>query len=296
MAPRSYSLLRAAISRSVFSVRLHGWCIATFLLCSMLSAPSIAGSSPIHFSTLPPRSTLPTGDQCSKLIIADPENRPGNSPFNRTVPTLAQLDAFHKRPMLGPDPPAADFLRVDGNYTGTTDMILRWAACKWGIDEDIVRAQAWTESKWTQGGAAPGDGGGDKKFTRSQCVRAGFEALWNFECEHCCFQSWGILQTKVYYAPPTWPMIKDSTAFNADYRYAEERACINGDLMNYFASVAQQPNTYAVDIAHGETDRILWGCTGMHYSGSWYDPAAIRYISEIKRNLVSKPWLRLPTK
>ena len=43
--------------------------------------------------------------------------------------------------------------RVTGNFTGTTDQIIQWAACKWGIDEDIVRAQAAKESGWHQNAA-----------------------------------------------------------------------------------------------------------------------------------------------
>ena len=85
----------------------------------------------------------------------------------------------------------------------------------------------------------------------------------------------GILQTKVYYEWGTWPMIKDSTAFNADYRYADQRACMNGDYAGYFASTVQQPNTYAADIASGNIDRVLWGCIGMHYSGGYYAPQSL---------------------
>ncbi len=40
--------------------------------------------------------------------------------------------------------------RVDGRFTGTTGQILRWAACKWGIDENLVLAQAAIESWWRQ--------------------------------------------------------------------------------------------------------------------------------------------------
>ena len=40
--------------------------------------------------------------------------------------------------------------RVDGNFTGTTDEILQWGACKWGFDEDLVRAIAATETWWKQ--------------------------------------------------------------------------------------------------------------------------------------------------
>lgn len=209
------------------------------------------------------------------------------------MPTAAQLAAYYKHPAFGVHPIPPEFYRVDGHYEGSTDMILRWAACKWGIDEDVMRAQAWTESKWRQGGPLPSDGGGDKRFSRSQCVQGSFTALWNYACPNCCYQSWGILQTKVYYEWGTWPMIKDSTAFNADYRGADQRACMNGNYAGYFASRAQQPNTYASDIASGNLDRILWGCIGMHYSGGYYTPKSLKYISEVQGYLKTKPWLAL---
>ena len=47
--------------------------------------------------------------------------------------------------------------RVDGNFTGTTDEILQWGACKWGFDEDLVRAVAVVESWWRQ--STVGDNG-----------------------------------------------------------------------------------------------------------------------------------------
>ena len=40
--------------------------------------------------------------------------------------------------------------RVTGNFTGTTDEIIQWVACKWGVDEDAVRAQIIKESYWYQ--------------------------------------------------------------------------------------------------------------------------------------------------
>ncbi|MGH7913802.1 MAG: hypothetical protein ACREPW_04020 [Candidatus Binataceae bacterium] len=267
----------------------------TLLFCALvlLGTSSVASSAQAasHFSTLGSTAALPTDALCAILIPATPETIAGNVAFNHTVPTAAQLALFHRHPVWS-GPPASDFARVDGNYTGSTDMILRWAACKWGIDEDVVRAQAWTESKWIQGGPNPGQGMGDKRFSISQCVQGSFTALWNYQCPNCCWTSWGILQTKVYYEWGTWPMIKDSTAFNADYRYADQRACMNGDYSSYFASRAKQPNGYAADIASGDLDRILWGCIGKHYSGSWYDSHAIGYIKEVKGYLASKPWLR----
>ena len=40
--------------------------------------------------------------------------------------------------------------RISGDFTGTTEEILRWAACKWGISQNIVFAQAAVESWWRQ--------------------------------------------------------------------------------------------------------------------------------------------------
>jgi len=263
-----------------------------FVSMLMLRVPLALASGPVHFSTLPLQDPPPSARQCAAMIPQTPEVRPNNAPFNQTVPSSSELLEFYHHPVWS-GPPARDFYGVTGNYRGSTDMILRWAACKWGIDEDVVRAQAWNESKWRQGGPNPGDGGGDKRLTQQECVQGNFRALWNFGCENCCYQSWGILQTKVYYAWGTWPMIKDSTAFNADYRYADQRACMNGDYSSYFASTAQLPNTYAADIASGDLNRILWGCIGMHYSGGWYNPPARSYISETQGYLTTQPWRQL---
>ena len=49
------------------------------------------------------------------------------------------------------------FDRVTGNFTGTTDEIIQWAACKWGFDEDLIRAQTAKESWWFQ--SSVGDNG-----------------------------------------------------------------------------------------------------------------------------------------
>ena len=35
--------------------------------------------------------------------------------------------------------------RVTGHYTGRTDEIFQWAACKWGISDNVLRAIAVRE-------------------------------------------------------------------------------------------------------------------------------------------------------
>src|SRR5947209_7413646 len=92
-----------------------------------------------HFSTLPPGSPLPSDAQCAAQIhavatgVAEP--RPDNYTANHTVPPAG---SFSSRPMnsyYGYDNRAVDFQnRIDGNFAGTTDQIIQWAACKWGWD------------------------------------------------------------------------------------------------------------------------------------------------------------------
>jgi hypothetical protein len=78
------------------------------------------------------------------------------------------------------------------------------------------------------------------------CVQGSFTALWNstitepgrttVSCPNCCYESWSLWQTKVYYQWMTWPEIMQSTAFAADYRHADQRACMDDAYTSYFAS------------------------------------------------------------
>ena len=146
---------------------------------------------------------------------------------------------------------------------------------------------------------------GDKQTAQSKCVNKTFTALWNatitlpdntiVSCPSCCWQSWSTWQTKVFDNYTTYPMLLRSTSFAADYRYADERSCLNGDYTTYFASTAQQPNTYAADIAKWKAgtdtaNRVLWGCTGMHMSGGWWDSSATSYIGQVQAILAAHSW------
>jgi hypothetical protein len=106
---------------------------------SSTSTTSTTVAAANHFSTLPPGSVLPSDQACASRVRAVAEDRPGNAQFNSTRGVQKNL--------TGPDP---TFSRVDGNFTGTTDEVLQWVACKWGVDEDVVRAQAAVESWWNQ--------------------------------------------------------------------------------------------------------------------------------------------------
>jgi hypothetical protein len=87
------------------------------------------------------------------------------------------------------------------------------------------------ESGWQQGGD------GDMRTTQAQCVQGSFTALWNAtiselggsrRCARTAATSRHYGKTKVYYEWMTWPEIMQSTAFAVDYRYADQRACMDG--------------------------------------------------------------------
>jgi autotransporter family porin len=264
-----------------------------------------AATTVLHFSTLPPHASLPSDAHCAAIIPSTPETIPGNAPFNRTAVSRAQLRAFAAEGYTFETLSSyAQYARITGDYIGSTDMIMRWAACKYGVDEDVVRGQAWQESYWRQWQT------GDRRSTRPECVQSSFTALWDSEialtngsvvsCRSCCWTSWSAWQTKVYYEWKTWPMIRDSTSFAAEYRFADTRACMDGAFRPYFAgrSAYNGHNTYDTDLrtydndpTPAHLDTVFWGCIGSHASGGWYDPTAVDYIADIKADIVHRRWL-----
>jgi hypothetical protein len=145
-------------------------------------------------ATLPPGSALPSDATCAARVTRSSwEPRPQNNTANHTTgTTIAKID--------GPTAAGNALLapRIDGNFTGTTDELIQWAACKWGFNTDIVRAVAVQESSWTQ--STVGDNG----------------------------ESFGLLQIKSTVHTGTYPTSKNSTAFNLDYALAWRRACFEG--------------------------------------------------------------------
>ena len=225
--------------------------------------------------TLPPGSALPGDSTCSSRVNRSSfEPRPDNYAANHQVPTAAQIANLHPwDPSIGMDAKSDSLrIRVSGNFTGTTDEILQWVACKWGIDPDIVRAEAVTESYWHQSQL------GDYTTNQSLCP----PGTWNGSG---CYQSYGILQIKYIYFQSEWPMSRNDTAFNADMVYGWLRNCYEGwaDYLYQRTPVAGYPPYHAGDI---------WGCLGFWYSGGWYTQGAINYINVTKDHYAQKPWLQ----
>ena len=232
-----------------------------------------SSSTPYSFPLLPPGSTLPSEAFCAAQVQRSSwEPRPQNYAANHRVPTSAQIAGLTPwDASIGLDP-RADQLRwqITGSFTGTTDEILQWVACKWGVPVDIVRAEAVVESYWRQ------DTMGDQTSTQSECP----PGAWNGSS---CAQSYGILQIMYQYNVSAWPMSRDDTAFSAEYVYGMIRACYEG-WTTYLNNATPQPGYQSYHAGD------LWGCLGRWYSGTWYDQGSIDYINKVKAAYNQKTW------
>jgi hypothetical protein len=203
--------------------------------------PPTGGSG--HFSTLPVGSALPGDAECAARVRKAPEVRSGNATYNAT-----------KGFGTPNNPPWPLYNRITGNFTGTTDEIIQWAACKWGIDEDIVRAQTAKESWWNQ--STVGDNG----------------------------ESFGLQQVREPYA--AWAFnngvgdSKSSSAFNMDVAMATRRNCFEGN--ETWLNTVERGRDYAA----GD----LWGCVGMWFAGRWYTGPAVQYTSDVQAYLNQRIW------
>ena len=155
-------------------------------------AVSAAPASAAQLVTRPVGSPPLSDAQAAVRVQRSPwEPRPQNRAANHRVPTAAEIAAFRARSEL------VYRRRVTGNFRGTTDEVIQWAALKWGFHPDVLRAVAAVESWWRM--STVGDGG--DSFGLFQMRRQ----------YHCCL-----------------PLISSSSAFNADYYGAILRSYYDG--------------------------------------------------------------------
>ena len=219
--------------------------------------PTNNPNAPSHFNTLPVGATLPSEAQCAAWVKKTPENRPENTAANKINEYAKGVRTSGTE--VGEDAPELES-KITGNFTGTTDEILQWAACKWGFDEDNVRAEAVQESQWLQ--SCLGDSQGDQ----TQPETNGNSSV-------------GIMQVKGANIPPTfpgtWPMAYESTSWNVDYTLAIRRTCFEGK------------ETW---LGNGYSGGDEWGCIGRWFSGDWMSSGAQDYINQVKDHLNNKDW------
>ena len=264
-----------------------------------------------YFSTLPPGSwsRLPGDERCSQRVHASTwEPRPDNYRPNHTMPAS---DAV--RASMASRPRASSYSakwhtwlrpRVTGAHVGTTDENIQWAACKWGISDNVLRAIAVRESTWTQYDTYPSGrcvlkmGCGDMiteptAASREYCAfisQAGHDYERDYGRGRCpatfsivgvkSWQdpSWGVMP---HHQNGTFPFNRDSTAFALDYLGSFLRGCHEG-------WIPWLANTGDRRYAAGD----LWGCVGAWYAGAWRSPSAKSYISRVQGELHNHTWLK----
>jgi hypothetical protein len=256
----------------ISAVIAAGLMLATTVGAQAAPTHALKPIGPKFFNTVPPGKKLPSGAQCAAWVRSRPlkENKGVNRKYNHT---RGQHIGKH---FFSGDTPQANKLiapRVNGNFTGTTAEILRWAACKWGINQNIVFAQAAVESWWQQ------DTLGDFGTDAASCLPG--HKIGQDGKPGQCPQSYGILQNRYPYEHGGWPQIATSTAMNADAAYAIWRACFDG-YETWLNTVPRGSQYHAGD---------QWGCVGRWFAGRWRTSAALGYIAKVKQYLREKIWL-----
>jgi len=215
-----------------------------------------------YFSTIPPDGQLPDGAACARQVLGVPSieivtrNADFNSVAGGPAVSIDGADAYWNG-VLAP--------RITGDFSGTTEQVLRWGACKWGFDEDITRARAYTESTWYAGRV------GDETGSQELCSLIGLIAP--------CPQSYGLLQVKGTVHEGTYPASSRSSAFGVDYAMAWLRACFEGSF------------TWLTNAGYGPGNEM--GCVGTWFSGEWLDQPANDYIGEVRGHVEARSWEQL---
>jgi autotransporter family porin len=212
-------------------------------LAAALSAPAGAGAKattkPVGFGPLSSKKAA------EKVRHNGYEPRADNKEENHAIPKRSLVAAWRATSEM----PYA--FGVNGRFRGTTDEIIQWAAYKWGIDVDVMRAVAVVESWWHM--SAVGDNG--DSFGLYQ-VRRPFHCLG--ECT----------------------IARRFTAWNADYYGGIIRAYFDG----------QMPWLNTVERGREYVPGDLWGSVGAWFSGRWWTGPAANYISVVQQRLAERTW------
>ncbi len=205
------------------------------------------------------------------------------APVNDYVPTSAQLRNFRRsrtsagQALLRFNPYFRYVDGRDGLSSPSTDDLIQWAAQKWGIPENWLRAEFVLESYWSQfqlGDEAP--------------VSSRWYGLYPIQARipdsHSVYQSLGITQVK--WIPDgsvgagSEPLRWESTAFNLDYQAATVR--------------------FYYDNPQGA--RSSWGdasyapCQRWNSIGGWFEPypwdnhGQQTYVEQVRQHLAHRDW------
>lgn len=278
-------------------------------------------------------SSLPSDAQCAAAVhYSSWEPRPQNYQQNHTEPAAGAMAAsFAARPRDQGNTynPLWDtwlLKRVDGRFAGTTDEILQWAACKWGLPDNVIRADAVEESTWFEylhfpNDASSGGGGGSCYWNRG-CGDA-FSSATAASTTYCnSIATQGLLASEVHnyqrdpktavggypwtpgagLCPKTFSILGvmswDDPAWEAPYpAYAGNQNGTFPFTRDSTAAAADYWGAYIRGCYEGWATWLrggagdLWGCVGSWYSGDWHSTAANGYISRVQGQMNNHTWL-----
>ena len=282
-------------------------------------------------------SSLPSDSSCAAAVhYSTWEPRPQNYQQNHTEPAAgAMAAAFAARPRAvgGTYNTLWDtwlLQRVDGRFTGTTDEILQWAACKWGLPDNLARAEAVRESTWFQylhypNDASYGGGGGSCYWdygcgdafssptaaSTTYCNGIASQALLSSEIHN--YQRDPVTSSGGYPYTPTTGMCPrtfsilgvmswDDPAWEAPYPaypgnqngtfpFTRDSTAAAADYWGAYIRGCYEGWAYWLKGSGSYAAGDLWGCVGSWYSGDWHSSAANGYISRVQNEENNLTWL-----
>ncbi|MFZ0042493.1 MAG: hypothetical protein WAK93_14370 [Solirubrobacteraceae bacterium] len=220
--------------------------------------------------------------QAAAGVIPTAENRPQNAGPNHYMPTSAQLQTFRSATNnLGQSVLVANPYNryVTGHYTGTTDEIIQWAAQKWGIPADVLRAEYVQESDWKM--SQLGD-----LTTVTPAQYAQYPPQARVAGTDEVYESMGISQIK--WTPNgsvgagTEPLRWESTAFNVDYQAATVRFYYDdpGGARSDWGDSTYSPGQ-------------AWNSIGGWYEPyPWLNQGQLNYVHEVQSQLSARRWTK----
>jgi hypothetical protein len=165
----------------------------------------------------------------------------------------------------------------DGLRKPSTDDLIQWAAQKWGIPEDWLRAEFVQESYWDQFQL------GDETEVRSRWYGL-YPTQTRVPHSSSVYQSLGITQVKWIsdgsVGAGTEPLRWRSTAFNLDYQAATVRF--------YYDNPQGARSSWG--------DRTYAPCERWNSIGGWFEPypwgngGQQNYIADVRQHLANRDW------
>jgi hypothetical protein len=231
-------------------------------------------SGPVYYTRLSSHLGGPahTDAFCtSNLTATTAEPRPDNYPANSTPGDPASALWGTEVDPRSWTKWGAKRAQVTGAFTGVTTLQFQWAACKWGLNEDWLRAAGVQETDWHQ-------------------------YLVGDNCGPLGEASYGIIQVKNRYCSGSlawggYPQTQRSTSFALDFYGAYLRSCFDGDFYDG-GSWLYGGQTVDMIAATRGWDYVMWGCVGSWFSGGWYDSGASSYINSVKNHLSNRDWTK----